>query len=409
MNTKNLKPTLWLIILIIGLPQLSETVYTPSLPDIAQSLAVSANMVEYTLSIYLLGFAVGVLFWGRFSDKVGRKPSLIAGLSIYLLGCAGCYFADSIYPLMLARFIQAFGGSTGSVIGQTIARDAFESHERGRTFATIGVALAFAPAIGPVIGGYTDHFFGWSAVFLVLIAIGSYILLKVCRELPETKPQDFITEKRPFFRDAFKVLTDMRILIYGFLVGGCNGIVFGYYAEGPFYFIELMGMTPSNFGLISLGMAGPMLLGAFSCRKMLSKGMSGELIIIIGCSICIIGSLTLLTLSYSGFVNAGNGLLAISACMGVIMFIMMGIPMIVSNCLSSALEHYGHMTGTAASFFGGYYYLVITLMTGLMGSIHNGTALPMPLYFVGIGLSMLAAFGYYIKASGSVAKEASKT
>jgi Bcr/CflA subfamily drug resistance transporter len=397
MNTKNVKPTLWLIILIIGLPQLSETIYTPSLPDIAQSLGVSANLVEYTLSIYLLGFAAGVLFWGRLSDRIGRKPSLIAGLGIYLLGCAGCYLADNIYVLMLARFVQAFGGSTGSVIGQTIARDAFESHERGYIFSTIGVALAFAPAIGPVIGGYTDHFFGWSAVFLVLIAMGSYVLLKAYRELPETKPQDFTTQRRPLIKDAIKVLTDKRILICGFLVGGSNGIVFGYYAEGPFFFIKLMGMTPSHFGLISLGMAAPMILGAYSSRTMLKKGIASERIIMMGSGVCLIGSLVLLALAYSGFVNEGNGLLGVSTCMGLIMFIMMGIPMIVSNCLSSALEHYSHMTGTAASFFGGYYYLVITLMTGIMGSAHNGTSLPMPLYFVGVTSSMIIAFVYYTK------------
>ena len=73
-------PAIWLIILIVGLPQFAETVYTPTLPEIANALKTSVPMVEYTLTIYLLGFAIGTLFWGKLSDRLGRKPCVIAGL-----------------------------------------------------------------------------------------------------------------------------------------------------------------------------------------------------------------------------------------------------------------------------------------------------------------------------------------
>ncbi len=91
-----LVPALWLIVLIVGLPQLSETVYTPSLPDIAHALRTSEAMVEYTLTIYLFGFALGTLFWGRVSDKLGRKPCTIAGLLIFIVGCGGV-LSQSLY------------------------------------------------------------------------------------------------------------------------------------------------------------------------------------------------------------------------------------------------------------------------------------------------------------------------
>ncbi|MBX9977600.1 MAG: MFS transporter, partial [Alphaproteobacteria bacterium] len=108
------KPAIWLIILIVGLPQFSETVYTPSLPDIARALRTSDTMVEYTLTIYLFAFALGTLLWGRISDQYGRKLPLLLGLGLYCVGCIGCTLAPSIDILLLSRFIQAFGGSTGS-------------------------------------------------------------------------------------------------------------------------------------------------------------------------------------------------------------------------------------------------------------------------------------------------------
>ncbi|MBW8309680.1 MAG: MFS transporter [Candidatus Paracaedibacteraceae bacterium] len=183
----NLKaPALWLLICIIGLPQLSETVYTPSLPQIAHALSVEEHWVEFTLTIYLLGFAIGTIFWGYSSDRFGRKPCLLSGLLIYCISCLGCYLSTSIETLMLARFIQALGGSAGSVLVQAICREAFSAHDRGRVFSTIGSALPLAPAIGPIIGGLITQTFDWSSIFLFLLGAG-FLILSLCRtNLPET-------------------------------------------------------------------------------------------------------------------------------------------------------------------------------------------------------------------------------
>ena len=85
-------PGLWLIVLLVGLPQLSETVYTPSLPEIAYAMKASESMVEYTLTIYLFGFAIGTLFFGKISDRFGRKPCLLAGvINFYFWMCCMLY------------------------------------------------------------------------------------------------------------------------------------------------------------------------------------------------------------------------------------------------------------------------------------------------------------------------------
>lgn len=181
-----LLPAIWLIVLIVGLPQLSETVYTPSLPDIARALRTSEPMVEYTLTIYLFGFAIGTLLWGKVSDKLGRKPCVIAGLITFIIGCIGCYLAPTIEMLMISRLIQAFGGSVGSVLGQAICRDAFHGPALGKVYSSIGSALALFPALGPICGGIIAEYFGWSNIFVFLMLFAFILTALVIAKLPET-------------------------------------------------------------------------------------------------------------------------------------------------------------------------------------------------------------------------------
>lgn len=161
MSQSHILPAIWLIVLIVGLPQLSETVYSPSLPEIAEALKTSDAMVEYTLTIYLFGFAIGTLLWGRLSDRFGRKPCILMGLFVFLIGCLGCYFSSSIDALLISRFIQALGGSIGSVLGQALCRDSFQGPDLGKVYSIVGSALALFPAVGPIIGGVIAENSSW--------------------------------------------------------------------------------------------------------------------------------------------------------------------------------------------------------------------------------------------------------
>ena len=169
MHSSTAQPALWLLFTLVGLPQFSETVYSPSLPDIAHALKTSVSMVEYTLTIYLFAFALGMFFWGKVSDVTGRKPSMIAGLLLYLIGCIGCYYSGSIEWLLVSRFVQAFGGSAGSVVGQAVCRDVYNGKALSRVYALMASALGIPPAIGPVIGGFIAQQWGWSYIFMLLI------------------------------------------------------------------------------------------------------------------------------------------------------------------------------------------------------------------------------------------------
>ncbi len=179
-------PPLWLIILIVGIPQLSETVYTPSLPSLAEFFHVSHSSAEYTLTIYLFSFAIGTLFWGWLSDLFGRKICVLYGIIIFIFGSLECFFASSFTMLMFGRFIQGFGGSIGSVLGQAICRDAFHGYDLGKAYSTVAMALAFFPVIGPVIGGVITELYNWHNIFMVLALVAFVIFVITVFFLPET-------------------------------------------------------------------------------------------------------------------------------------------------------------------------------------------------------------------------------
>lgn len=385
-NQQYLVPPSWLIVLIAGFPQLSETVYTPSLPDIARALLVSESMAEYTLTIYLFSFALGILFWGKLSDSIGRKPCVLAGIAVYILGCLGCYFSTTITMLMISRFVQAFGGSIGSVLGQSIVRDAFHGSALGRMYAMFGSSLAVFPAVGPIVGGWIAQNYGWSNIFIFLIFFAIWLGMIIWWLLPETH-HPHMRQPNYMPKVALQMLFDKKVVGLACLVGFSNGIQFSFYSEGSFYLIEQLGLSPSLYGTCFVAIASSTMLGG-----MLSKYLNQHHIpktimcygIAIMCATSTIFSFVVLAGAGSFFSSSTMIILTLIAQMSMAF----GIVMNNGNALAMALVDYKWCTGTASSLFGFSYYMLTSLITLGMGWLHNGTLYPMPLYFCSIAWMM---------------------
>lgn len=388
MNTAKIKNSLpiSLIIALVGFPQISETIYTPALPDVATGLSTSAALVEATLAIYFLGFAFGVLLWGIFSDGYGRRAVMIAGILIYGVGTWACGNANNIETLLTWRFVQAFGASVGSVITQTIIRDTYEGAQRAKLFAIVSGALAFSPAVGPLLGGFISELWGWRANFWVLTIMAILLMIWSYLYLPETRPQNNSSSRN--FLHTFKQMFNSRIL-WGhiLLIGATNGILFGFYQEAPFIYIEQLGMPPSLYGSLGLLIAAATVLAArFSYLK--SSQFSPEKLIMWGSCSVAAGALAFLLTILLGVFQLH--FFDLAANILILFLIFFGIGLIIPNSLSHALKPFQFAAGTAGSIFGGFYYCLIAASTWTMSGLHNGTAWPLPSYILMLGFVLLA-------------------
>ena len=321
---------------------------------VAAGLHTSAQLVEETLAIYFAGFAAGVALWGSISDWSGRRFAMLAGLLFYFIATLCCGNAGSIETLLFCRFIQAFGASVGSVITQTMLRDAYDGVQRAKLFSVLSGALAFSPAIGPLVGGYVSEFLGWRGNFWVLAALAVILLFWTLLTLPETRPKLIA---RPSRGQIFALMHQMfgSPALWGhiLLIGSTNGIIFSFYQEAPFIFIEQLGFTPGHYGFLGVLIAAAMVLAArISYRCIMTY--SPESIIRWGASTVLVGCLLFSLIAATD--NFWMDLYGMCSIFIALLIIFLGIGLIIPNSLSMALKPYQASIGTAGSIFGGLYY-----------------------------------------------------
>jgi len=161
-----------LLTALVALGPISTDLYLPSLPGLARDFGVAAADVQLTLSVFLIGLAVAQLIHGPLSDRFGRRPVLLTGLAIYVVASVACLLAPTIEVLIAVRFVQAVGACVGPVLARAIVRDVHGREGATRILAYMSAAMALAPAIGPIVGGFVEVWLGWRVNFLLLVAYG---------------------------------------------------------------------------------------------------------------------------------------------------------------------------------------------------------------------------------------------
>lgn len=361
-----------LLTALIMVSQLATSLYLPALPRIAVEFATSEGAVKQTMASFFVGFAVGQLVYGPLTDRFGRRRVLLVGMGLYALTSLGCALAPDIGALTLARFLQAATCCSAMVVCRAVVRDLYPRERGAQVLAYMGMAIAVAPALGPVIGAQVLILSGWRTSFVLLAVLALLLGALVWRRLPETLRFPDPHALHPS-RMLANYATLLRSRVYlGHLLGA--GFVFSalftFVTAGPFVFISRLGLSEMAFSLLSVVTVAGFMAGSFSAAR-LTQRVGLERMALAGAAVTALSGLVMLGLLAVGLQSVPSLLLPM---VGVVF----GMGWVFPNSQAGAIAPFPQIAGSASALLGfGQMGMAALILTGLALIPEGGGAWPM--------------------------------
>ncbi len=364
----------------------------PALPVIKETFQVSNDVAQLTLSLSMLAIALGTLFYGPLSDKYGRKPVMLLGLAITIVGSLFCYFANTIELLILGRIIQAFGGAVGLVLARAIVRDVYGAQEAARVIATLVMVMVTIPMLSPALGGELMLRLGWESVFVVIALFSILILALLVKSLPET-----LQEPIPFsgiaamLNNYFKLFRSRAFCGYAFCVTFVSVVFFSFISAAPEIMVSVLKRPPNEYGyyfvMIPLGFMAGNYFARHYGRQIELNRMIG-----IGASIGVGGIALAIALQLAGFHQP-------IALFAPIALAVLGNGITLPNAQAAAINEYPKYAGSASGLTGFLQMFFSAIAAQLVAIIFNGSVYPLLILMLGASILSLISFRLGVRVS----------
>ena len=352
--------THWILLLALltALGPVSIDMYLPALPQMAHDFGVSTQMIANTLPAYFLGLAVGQLIYGPVSDRIGRKPPLYFGLSLYVIASIACVFASHEWMLIVSRIFQALGGCVGVVIARAAIRDRLDMQGSAQAFSSMMIVMSIAPIVAPMLGGLILTFFHWQMIFVCLAVIG--VICWLCIHFFFTES---LTVERRLKLSVYQVTTLYAAILKDDsfrvpMMAGCltGAALFCYISSASAVFMGQYGLSQQQFSYAFAMIAGGIILMS-SLNKHLNTRLGVLQRLRLGGAIQYVGTLIILTAGL--MTHAPLALLMFGLFLAV-----SGIGFTSPNAMALAMSKQAARAGTASAIMGSMQFSF-----GLLGGI----------------------------------------
>ena len=371
-----------LVALLNAMVAMSIDTMLPAIGDIATELgATDPNSRQYIITVFFAGLTLGMLVYGPWSDSIGRKPAIVAGLACYAVGALICLAANS-FPMMLAgRFIQGFGASSPRIVSIAMVRDGYAGPAMARVMSFVMMVFMLVPIVAPSVGQLVLFVASWRAIFLGFLAMGllagAWLWLRQEETLPPEKRSPLSAPA--LLSSARQVIVHPVAMGYTLAIGCIFGSFICYVGTSQQLFAVQYGQGKYFalwFALFAMAIAIAMMVNArlvmkYGMRRLSSLALKGFL------------ALSLAFLA-AGLVFHGHPPLWMLALYLFLNFFCSGL--LFGNFNAIAMEPMGRIAGMAAAISGALSSLLAILTGGIIGQFYDGTVLPLAAGFTGLGL-----------------------
>jgi len=381
LGSLSLRQTTLLLAALVAFGPLSTDLCLPALPTISADLNASQSRTQWAIAVFLGGFSLGMLFYGPLSDRYGRRPLLLGGITLYVLASLGCMLSPSIESLVMWRLLQALGGAAASVLARAVVRDIFPPLQVPRTLSLMHLITMVATLASPLLGSYLMRL-SWRAVFAALALFAVVNLLCVLRWLPESHKQ---TARKHSLSAAFSawgpMLANPRALGYMLCIGLSFGGMFAFITASPFVYMQYYAISAQAYAaLFALNILGVMVLTTLNARWVTQLG--AQKLLVLAASLAALSGSALVCVVLSGV----GGLSAIVLC--IVGFV--GVSgSIGANSIAGLMALFPATAGAAASLAVAFQFGMGMLLSSLVSAVQGEDALAMAVIVGCSGLGCL--------------------
>ena len=381
--------------LLSSLPTFGIDMILPTLPATGMALGVLASEAGLAMSAYLFGLGAALPILGPLSDHFGRKPPVIFGCALLIAASAGCILSSSLPELLFFRALQGAGASAPGMAAVTIVRDLFDGAEARAKMSYVVFAVNIVPMVAPAVGAALLLLGGWQTIYLVPIAGGCVLLLAI-QELPETARIDPDARLRAVavIRAYLRVLTHPGCVGYIFCNAAAAGAVFAYITGSSLFFINLLNLSPSQYGLIFGASSLAVMAGTAGNTRLTSWGASPARLITLGLALSTLLAASLLAMA-----------LAEGKSIALVVLVMTGVALsfglISPNAISEALQPLPEIAGAASAVMAFFQMLGAASSSALVARFFDGrSALSMATVMLSFCLLAIAAYAGIARPAG---------
>ena len=259
--------------LLLGIQPITTDLYLPALPGLTQELGAKMAQAQLTLTALLLAFGISQLIWGPLSDRFGRRPILLVGMTAYVLASLGSAFASSMDVLIVWRTLQGAAMGAAVMCARAIVRDLYQPAQGASVMSKGLSGLGVIACLAAPLGGLLTALFHWHAALLALSVFGATTLGLIVLRFEETAPAknpralQFATLAGTWWT----ILRNPTFLAFTALTTFAYSGLFTFLASSSFVFIRVLGFTTTQYGMVMFANSFLYLLGTFLCRRLLLR------------------------------------------------------------------------------------------------------------------------------------------